>query len=93
MFINCKKALEFQNPETGEVIRFPRSYIGFVPDWVVKHWLFQAAVKDATITYVGDTPATPVAASSEEPPEGSGQENPGGSKTSSSDPPAKGAKK
>lgn len=60
MFINCKKTLEFTNPETGEACRFPRGYLGSVPEWVTKLWYFSAAVNDATITYVGNVPKSAV---------------------------------
>jgi len=52
MFINCKKALEFTNPEGGK-FTVPQNYIGSVPNWVTKTWLYKAACSDGTITFIG----------------------------------------
>lgn len=52
-FITSRRALEFTNPGTGEKFLIPNRFLGEVPDWVTADWAFQAAVDDASITYVG----------------------------------------
>ena len=60
-FITSKRTLEFTNHQTQERFLIPNHYLGEVPDWVTLQWPFKAAVKDATITFVGqsDSPASP----------------------------------
>ena len=61
-FINCKKTLQFTKPKArrddpeGRFL-VPKDFIGSVPGWVTETWLFNAACKDGTITFVGNTPS------------------------------------
>lgn len=52
-FISCKKSVEVRGD--GDVFPIPAGYIGQVPDWVEKHWFFEALCKDGTITAIVST--------------------------------------
>lgn len=52
-FISCKKSVEIRGD--GDTLPIPAGYIGSVPDWVEKHWYFNALCKDGTITAIVST--------------------------------------
>lgn len=52
-FISCNKNVEIRGE--GVIHPIPSGYIGQVPDWVEKHWYFQALCKDGTITAIVST--------------------------------------
>lgn len=52
VFINCKKTLEFKRMD-GKKFIAPKNYLGDVPEWVTETWLYKAACRDGTITFVG----------------------------------------
>lgn len=64
-FINCRRACKIRgeiDTATKERMEYsiPKDYIGTVPEWVSKHWYFQALCKDATITTIVDTASNKV---------------------------------
>ena len=58
MFIHSNKALLFK--AEGNELRIDADYIGSLPEWATKTILYDWAVKDGSITFVGDSTPTPV---------------------------------
>jgi len=49
VFINSKKSFEARNPDTGELFKIPKDFIGLVPYWVTQTAIFKLAVKGLAI--------------------------------------------
>lgn len=58
-FIQSKQAYHFKC--AGESLEIPAHFVGSVPDWVLQTKLFNLAVADKSITYVGHPPQVGVA--------------------------------
>lgn len=53
MFVKCSKNVRFTHPENPQVTwDMPPGFIGEVPNWVEKHWYFDALCKDGSITTI-----------------------------------------
>ena len=51
MFVNCRKSSRITG-DNGQTFDMPAGFIGEVPEWVAKHWYFQALCKDGTVTAI-----------------------------------------
>lgn len=53
MFIKCSKNVRFTHPENPQITwDIPPGFIGDVPNWVEKHWYFDALCNDGSITTI-----------------------------------------
>lgn len=53
MFVKCSKNVRFTHPENPQITwDMPPGFIGDVPNWVEKHWYFDALCKDGSITTI-----------------------------------------
>lgn len=53
MFVKCSKNVRFTHPENPQITwDMPPGFIGDVPNWVEKHWYFDALCKDGSITAI-----------------------------------------
>lgn len=53
MFVKCSKNVRFTHPENPHITwDMPPGFIGDVPNWVEKHWYFDALCKDGSITAI-----------------------------------------
>ncbi len=51
MFINTKKTIKIKS-DNGTVFEAKAGWIGEVPQWVEKHWYFEALCKDGSVTAI-----------------------------------------
>jgi len=53
MFITCRKKVKFTHPDNPAVVwEMKPGFIGDVPEWVVKHWYFDALCKDGGVSKI-----------------------------------------
>jgi hypothetical protein len=53
-FIHAKKALRFWDKKVGVEHEVPAGFIGELPEWAENTYLYDLAVKDGSLTYVGE---------------------------------------